>query len=137
MPLKSYRPLTKTLRYKQTPDFAELTTDTPYKPLTEGLAEKAGRNNRGIITMRRRVGAPVLPRTDPQLRIVHIRRQRRHPLRRRILGPDPLRPAEVGDARVCADAGAGEDRDARRFVHPVPHGPHIAHTVMVSPTAAG
>ena len=54
MPLKTYRPLTKTLRYKQTPDFAELTTDKPYKALTEGLNEKAGRNNRGIITMRRR-----------------------------------------------------------------------------------
>jgi len=54
MPLKTYRPLTKTLRYKQTPDFAELTTNEPYKPLTEGLSEKAGRNNRGIITMRRR-----------------------------------------------------------------------------------
>ena len=54
MPLKSYRPLTETQRYKQTPDFAELTTGKPYKSLTEGLHEKAGRNNRGIITMRRR-----------------------------------------------------------------------------------
>ena len=54
MPLKSYRPLTETQRYKQTPDFADLTTGKPYKPLTEGLHEKAGRNNRGIITMRRR-----------------------------------------------------------------------------------
>ena len=54
MPLKSYRPLTETQRYKQTPDFAELTAGKPYKSLTEGLHEKAGRNNRGIITMRRR-----------------------------------------------------------------------------------
>ncbi len=54
MPLKSFRPLTETQRYKQTPDFAELTTDKPYKPLTEGRKEHAGRNNRGIITMRRR-----------------------------------------------------------------------------------
>jgi len=54
MPLKTYRPLTETQRYKQTPDFAELTTDKPHKALTEGISEKAGRNNRGIITMRRR-----------------------------------------------------------------------------------
>src|SRR6185436_6313681 len=54
MPLKTYRPLTKTLRYKQTLDFSEITTDTPYKPLTFGKREQAGRNNRGIITMRRR-----------------------------------------------------------------------------------
>ncbi len=54
MPLKTYRPLTPVLRYKQTPDFKEITTDKPYKPLTEGIHEKAGRNNRGIITRRRR-----------------------------------------------------------------------------------
>src|SRR5687768_3679603 len=54
MPLKSYRPLTKTLRYKQTLDFSDITTNEPYKPLTLGRREKAGRNNRGIITMRRR-----------------------------------------------------------------------------------
>lgn len=54
MPLKTFRPLTETQRYKQTPDFAELTADKPYKPLTEGRHEAAGRNNRGVITMRRR-----------------------------------------------------------------------------------
>jgi len=54
MPLKSYRPLTETQRYKQTLDFSEITTNEPYKPLTFGQREKAGRNNRGIITMRRR-----------------------------------------------------------------------------------
>jgi large subunit ribosomal protein L2 len=56
MALKTYRPLTKTLRYKQTPGFEELTASKPYKPLTEGLREKAGRNNHGLITMRRRGG---------------------------------------------------------------------------------
>ena len=54
MPLKSYRPLTETQRYKQILDFSEITTNEPYKPLTVGKREKAGRNNRGIITMRRR-----------------------------------------------------------------------------------
>ncbi len=54
MPLKSYRPLTETQRYKKTLDFGEITTNDPYKPLTKGRMEKAGRNNRGIITMRRR-----------------------------------------------------------------------------------
>jgi large subunit ribosomal protein L2 len=54
MPLKSYRPLTETQRYKQILDFGEITTNEPYKPLTFGRREAAGRNNRGIITMRRR-----------------------------------------------------------------------------------
>ncbi len=56
MALKTYRPLTKTLRYKQTSGFEEITADAPYKPLTEGLNKKAGRNNQGLITMRRRGG---------------------------------------------------------------------------------
>jgi len=56
MALKTYRPLTKTLRYKQTPGFEEITTNKPHKALTEGLSKKAGRNNHGLITMRRRGG---------------------------------------------------------------------------------
>lgn len=71
MPLKTYRPLTKTLRYKQTLDFSEITTDEPYKPLTVGRRERAGRNNRGVITMRRRgVGHKQL------LRLVDFKRNR-------------------------------------------------------------
>lgn len=71
MPLKTYRPITKTLRYKQTLDFSEITTNEPYKPLTVGRREKAGRNNRGIITMRRRgVGHKQL------LRLVDFKRDR-------------------------------------------------------------
>ncbi len=54
--MKTYRPLTPVLRYKQTSEFAEITTNKPYKPLCEGLSKKAGRNNRGVITMRRRGG---------------------------------------------------------------------------------
>lgn len=74
MPLKSYRPLTKTLRYKQTPDFAEITTNEPYKPLTEGLVEKAGRNNNGRITVRRRGGGH-----KRLYRIIDFRRDRAVP----------------------------------------------------------
>jgi large subunit ribosomal protein L2 len=56
MALKTYRPLTKTLRYKQTSGFEEITADAPYKPLTEGLNKKAGRNNHGRITVWHRGG---------------------------------------------------------------------------------
>ena len=56
MALKTYRPLTETLRYKQTSDFADITVDAPFKPLTEGVRKKAGRNHHGRITMRRRGG---------------------------------------------------------------------------------
>lgn len=57
MPLKSYRPLTPTLRYKTTSSFDQITTDSPYKPLTEIKKKINGRNNRGVITVRHRGGA--------------------------------------------------------------------------------
>lgn len=57
MPMKSYRPFTPTLRYKTTNTFDQVTTDTPYKPLTEIKEKINGRNNRGKITVRHRGGA--------------------------------------------------------------------------------
>jgi large subunit ribosomal protein L2 len=56
MALKSYRPLTPTLRYKTTSSFDQVTTDQPYKPLTVSLKQFGGRNNNGHITSRHRGG---------------------------------------------------------------------------------
>ena len=56
MGLKSYRPITPTLRYKQIGDRKEITAQKPYKPLTEGIKRSSGRNNAGEITSRRRGG---------------------------------------------------------------------------------
>jgi len=56
MGLKSYRPLTPTLRYKQLNDRKEITADKPYKPLTVGKKRSSGRSNVGEITSRRRGG---------------------------------------------------------------------------------
>ena len=56
MGLKSYRPLTPTLRYKQLNDKKEITADKPYKPLTVGKKRSSGRSNVGQITSRRRGG---------------------------------------------------------------------------------
>jgi len=56
MPLKQYRPITPTLRYKTTPSFDQITTDTPHKPLLTAKRRTNGRNNRGVITVRHRGG---------------------------------------------------------------------------------
>lgn len=56
MGLKSYRPLTPTLRYKQISDKKEITASEPYKPLTTGIKRSSGRSNVGEITSRRRGG---------------------------------------------------------------------------------
>ena len=55
--MKIYRPLTPVLRYKQTSEFSELSGEVkPYKPLCKGKKRISGRNNQGVITMRRRGG---------------------------------------------------------------------------------
>jgi large subunit ribosomal protein L2 len=57
MPIKSYRPITETLRYKTTLDFNEvLTTDTPHYPLLVSKKRTNGRNNQGRISVRHRGG---------------------------------------------------------------------------------
>lgn len=56
MPIKQYRPLTPTLRYKTTAVFDQITTDTPHKPLLVPKTRSSGRNNRGVITVRHRGG---------------------------------------------------------------------------------
>ena len=61
---------------------------------------------------------PVLPRGAAHLRIGEVVLDRRRLLGRRVLRPHPVRPAEVGDARVGRDAGAGEHRHPGGVVHP-------------------
>lgn len=56
MALKTFRPLTPVLRYKQTSGFEEITSGEVYKPLTKGKKRISSRNNRGVITVRRRGG---------------------------------------------------------------------------------
>ena len=52
MALKSFRPLTPTQRFKQTPAYNEITKDRPERSLVEPLKKTGGRNNRGRLTSR-------------------------------------------------------------------------------------
>jgi large subunit ribosomal protein L2 len=52
MGLKKYRPLTPSLRYKLTTDFAEITADKPEKSLVKSTKRSGGRNNTGKMTIR-------------------------------------------------------------------------------------
>jgi len=56
MPFKKYRPLTPSLRTTTVDTFENLTRSAPERSLVEKLNRKAGRNNQGHITMRRRGG---------------------------------------------------------------------------------
>ncbi len=52
MPIKTYRPITKSLRGSSVVDYSELTRETPEKSLTKGKSGTGGRNNNGRITTR-------------------------------------------------------------------------------------
>jgi large subunit ribosomal protein L2 len=52
MGLKTFRPLTPSLRWTQLPDFAEITKHKPEKSLTVAMRRTGGRNNLGRMTAR-------------------------------------------------------------------------------------
>src|ERR1041384_1252625 len=52
MALKSFRPLTPTLRFKSLPAFTEITKAKPHKSLIEVKKRTGGRNNNGRLTAR-------------------------------------------------------------------------------------
>ena len=56
MPIKTYRPLTPSLRFQSTLVTDELTTDRPHKPLTEIKQRTGGRRNSGDLTSWHRGG---------------------------------------------------------------------------------
>ena len=56
MSIRSYRPYTPGTRQATVSDFAEITRSEPEKSLTKHKHRQKGRNNRGVITSRRRGG---------------------------------------------------------------------------------
>jgi len=56
VPVKRFRPITPTQRYKTVNSFAEVTAESPEKALIAPLSKSGGRNNRGRMTARRRGG---------------------------------------------------------------------------------
>ncbi|BDQ35297.1 50S ribosomal protein L2 [Pseudodesulfovibrio portus] len=56
MATRKLKPTSPGRRFQTVSDFAEITRTTPEKSLTKGLTKKAGRNNNGRVTMRRRGG---------------------------------------------------------------------------------
>ncbi|MGH6887534.1 MAG: 50S ribosomal protein L2, partial [Geminicoccales bacterium] len=56
MPLRNYRPTSPGLRQMTRSTFEEVTHDEPYRPLTERLVSKAGRNSQGKLTVRHQGG---------------------------------------------------------------------------------
>ena len=71
MPIKKHKPTTPSRRFMSVADFSDLTKKEPEKALLTSNPEKAGRNNHGHVTMRRRGGGH-----KRQYRIVDFRREK-------------------------------------------------------------
>src|SRR5678809_736997 len=50
MPIRKFKPTSPGTRFQTVQTFDEITTDTPYRPLTEILKRSGGRNNHGELT---------------------------------------------------------------------------------------
>lgn len=71
MAVRKLKPTSAGRRFQTVSDFEEVTRKTPEKSLTEGLPKKAGRNNRGRVTSRRRGGG-----VKRLYRIIDFKRQK-------------------------------------------------------------
>ena len=91
MGIRTYRPLTSSIRFKASATFEELTKDTPEKSLTESLHRKGGRNAHGRLTMRHRGGGH-----KQRYRIVDFRRNK-HGVKAKVesIEYDPVRSARI------------------------------------------
>lgn len=71
MPLKRFKPVTPSRRQMTVTDYSVLTKSTPEKALLEPNPKRAGRNNQGRITMRRRGGGH-----KRRYRVIDFRREK-------------------------------------------------------------
>jgi len=123
MPIKKFRPITSSQRFRSVSSFDEITRKEPEPSLTEGRARQSGRNHHGRITSRRRGGG-------------HKRRYRRIDFRRRDKDGVPGRVAEIEydpnrSARIALIHYA--DGEKRYIVHP--RGLQVGDEIVAGPEA--
>jgi large subunit ribosomal protein L2 len=91
MALKSFRPLTPSLRFTQLPDFAEITKSKPIKSLTKAMKKTGGRNSNGRLTARHRGGGH-----KQRYRMVDFKRAKRNVVATvEAIEYDPIRTARL------------------------------------------
>jgi large subunit ribosomal protein L2 len=107
MGTRSYRPYTPSTRQVIVSDFAEITKSEPEKSLTISVHRPKGRNNRGVITSRRRGGG------HKQLyRIIDFKRDKRNiPAKVAAIEYDPNRNARIALLYY-------QDGEKRYIIHP-------------------
>jgi large subunit ribosomal protein L2 len=107
MPIRQFKPVTKSSRFRSVADFTEITRTTPEKSLLEPLKKSGGRDNHGHIAMRRIGGGH-----KRKYRIIDFRRNRfGEPATVREIEYDPNRSARI----ALVEYGDGEKR---YVIHP-------------------
>jgi large subunit ribosomal protein L2 len=120
MGIKQLKPTNPASRFASTPTFDELTKDKPHKALTKGKSEKAGRNNKGRVSIRFRGGTH-----KRRYRIVDFRRDKVGvPARVMSVEYDPNRSARIALLSYA-------DGDKRYILWP--HGLEVGAEVVSGP----
>jgi large subunit ribosomal protein L2 len=122
MPIKTYRPTTKTRRFQTTVTREEITRQTPEKALTEGLTKTGGRNNYGRIAARFRGGGH-----KRRYRTIDFKRDKRGVAATVVsIEYDPNRSANIALLKY-------EDGEKRYILQPV--GLKVGMTILAGPEA--
>lgn len=122
MPVKKFRPVTPTQRYKTVNSYEELTTNTPQKSLLGSRSRSGGRNNHGRMTMRRRGGGH-----KRRYRVIDFKRDKRGiPGKVSTVEYDPNRSAFIALITYA-------DGDKRYIL--APNGLQVGSQVMAGPDA--
>ena len=102
MPIRQFKPVTKSSRFRSVADFTEITRSTPEKSLLEPIKKSGGRDNHGHISMRRIGGGH-----KRKYRIIDFKRNRHgEPATVREIEYDPNRSARI----ALVEYGDGEKR---------------------------
>lgn len=122
MGTRSYRPYTPSTRQCTISDFSEITKTEPEKKLTESVHRPKGRNNRGVITSRRRGGG------HKQLyRIIDFKRDKHNvPAKVAAIEYDPNRNARIALLFY-------QDGEKRYILHP--NGLKVGTMIISGPDA--
>jgi large subunit ribosomal protein L2 len=107
MPIRQFKPVTKSSRFRSVADFTEITRTTPEKSLVEPLKKSGGRDNHGHIAMRRIGGGH-----KRKYRIIDFKRNRLgQPATVREIEYDPNRSARIALVEYA-------DGEKRYILHP-------------------
>jgi len=120
MPIRQFRPITASSRFRSVADFSEITRVEPEKSLVEPLKKSGGRDNHGHISMRRRGGGH-----KRKYRIIDFRRDKFAVTATvREIEYDPNRSARIALVEYA-------DGERRYIIHP--KGLKVGDTVVSGP----